>query len=91
MDKDLIMKVFTETHKKGSKVWGAFKYLIYYGAIDVRTLSEYPICSNAANKLIQIIKEFCEENRELGVLLNWEWKQNEKTKSRYKEFYLEEA
>lgn len=91
MDKEKIMNVFSVTHKEGSKVWGAFRYLLYYGAVDVRTLSEYPICSNASNKLIQIIKEFCEENQELGIALDWEWKQNPHTKSRYKEFFLAEV
>ena len=91
MNKEMIMETFAATHKKGSKIWGCLKYLLYYGAIDVRTLSEYPICSNAANKLIQLIKEFFEENKELGVVLDYEWKQNEKTKSRYKEFFLSEV
>lgn len=91
MEKERILEVFAAQHKKGSKVWGAIKYLLYYGSVDVRTLSEYPICSNAANKLIQIIKEFCEENTELGVKLNYEWNTNPKTKSRFKEFFLEEV
>ena len=91
MDREKIMEEFLKKKKKGSKLWGALNRLLYYGAISVDDLESEPFNSKNGEEIIKVIKRFCNDNRHLGVDLVYINKQNEITKTSYREYFLKEV
>ena len=87
----LLIALHDDKIKKGSHLWGTITHLIYYGNITIRTLSEAPFKSNAPNDVIRQVHKFLDRHNDLKFELDYEWKQNPNTKSRYKEFFLAEV
>lgn len=91
MDRDLILQEVEKTHKKGTQVWGLIKHCLFYGKFTVRQISEAPFSYNAPNKIKQHVMNYFDQHKDFGLRLVDEWTKNPDTKTKFKEFFLQEV